>query len=76
MDVFATQSASNITNFKFSAFLEQHRILIPPDELLQKFSELVVPIYTQIRVLGRQNLQLSEARDLLLPRLMRGEIEI
>lgn len=76
MDVFATQSASNITNFKFTAFLTQHSFPLPSQEVLQKFNTIVCPIYKQIRTLGRQNLRLAEARDLLLPRLMSGEITV
>lgn len=76
IDVFASQSASNITNFKFTAFLAQHSFLRPPDDVLDRFNDVVGKALKQVRVLGRQNQQLSEARDLLLPRLMSGEIEV
>ncbi|CCI18206.1 Putative restriction modification system protein (fragment) [Microcystis aeruginosa PCC 9807] len=34
------------------------------------------PIYTQIHVLEQQNQKLKQARDILLPKLMNGEIEV
>jgi type I restriction enzyme, S subunit len=51
-------------------------ILIPPDTLLENFLRIVTPISHQIEKLDEYNLKLSEARDLLLPRLMNGEISV
>jgi type I restriction enzyme S subunit len=51
-------------------------VLIPPRPLLDLFSESAEPIFQQIKVLHTQNQKLRAARDLLLPRLMSGEITI
>jgi len=40
------------------------------------FMEQVIPIDLQIEKLYQSNEQLIQARDLLLPRLMRGEISV
>lgn len=48
----------------------------PPDELLEHFTESVSPCFAQIANLSAQNRQLRSARDLLLPRLMSGEIAV
>jgi len=40
------------------------------------FTEYVTPILNQINVLSTETRKLSEARDLLLPRLMNGEVTI
>jgi type I restriction enzyme S subunit len=40
------------------------------------FDEQVQPMLAQINALGQQNQKLRAARDLLLPRLMRGEIAV
>lgn len=55
-----------------------HRIevLLPKEEILSSFDEIVQPIFKQQHVLERQNLKLQKARDLLLSRLMRGELQI
>jgi type I restriction enzyme S subunit len=51
-------------------------ILIPSEKLLSVLSEYVEPIFTQITNLKLQNQKLKAARDLLLPRLMSGEIAV
>jgi len=53
---------------------EKFMVLIPSRALLELFSESVEPIFHQIKVLHAQNQKLRAARDLLLPRLMNGEI--
>ena len=55
---------------------EKFQVLVPPKLLLNLFSESAEPIFRQIRVLHLQNQKLRAARDLLLPRLMSGEIEV
>ena len=49
-------------------------ILIPPQRLIRLFDEQLGPIFSQLRNLREQNQKLRAARDLLLPRLMSGEI--
>ena len=51
-------------------------ILIPPKNLLLLFDEFAVPTFEQITNLRLQNEKLRAARDLLLPRLMSGEIPV
>ncbi|HFD86104.1 MAG TPA: restriction endonuclease subunit S [Gammaproteobacteria bacterium] len=47
---------------------------IPPKSLLKLFEETVAPICDQLKTLAINNRKLSSARDLLLPRLMNGEL--
>lgn len=51
-------------------------VLIPPKGMLTAFDEFAVPIFEQIGNLKLQNEKLRAARDLLLPRLMSGEIAV
>lgn len=55
---------------------EKFLILVPPRLLLALFGEAAEPIFEQIKVLHAQNQKLRAARDLLLPRLMSGEIAV
>lgn len=48
----------------------------PPKELMNKFDELLRPIFDSILNLSKQNQHLQEAKDILLPRLMIGMIEV
>jgi type I restriction enzyme S subunit len=49
---------------------------LPPRALLEQFDEFASMVYRQILSLRRQNSNLVKARDLLLPRLMSGEIAV
>lgn len=51
-------------------------VVIPPQPLVGLFDEQVKHLFAQSKTLLRQNEQLTQARDLLLPRLMNGEIKV
>jgi type I restriction enzyme S subunit len=51
-------------------------ILVPPPNIQGLFHEFVEPLIDQREVLQLQNQQLRAARDLLLPRLMNGEVTV
>jgi type I restriction enzyme S subunit len=51
-------------------------MLIPPGVLQQQFSDSVTPIVSQRDTLVEQNGYLTKARDILLPRLMNGEVSV
>lgn len=51
-------------------------IVIPPKGLRDAYEEAVKPVYDQMCILKNQSQKLKQARDLLLPRLMSGEIPV
>ncbi len=51
-------------------------IILPDQGTLLKYEDTVKPMAECVLNLQRQNKRLSEARDLLLPRLMSGEIDV
>jgi type I restriction enzyme S subunit len=55
---------------------ERAEILLPPKILLNYFHERTAPNFRLIKKLDQQNQKLAHARDLLLPRLMNGEIAV
>lgn len=75
-EIFEIRSASNIVNYNWTAFLKFQKVKKPKDDLIQKFDQIVDPIHKQIYNLGHQNQLLKEARDILLPRLMTGMIDV
>ena len=56
----------------FNEFL----VYFPPTSLQKEFDSYCETIFSQIAALAIENLKLSEARDLLLPRVMNGEISV
>jgi len=75
-EVFEIRSASNIVNYNWTAFLKFQKIKKPSEAELVRFNNKVEPIYKQVYKLGNQNQYLKEARDILLPRLMTGMIDV
>ncbi len=57
-------------------FLLQNKFIYPSDSILDQFKELISPTLKMLEILALQNKKLAEARDLLLPRLINGEIEV
>lgn len=58
------------------SFAHSRTLIIPNQKYLDLFENLAKPIYQQISKLNQYNKKLSQARDLLLPRLMNGEITV
>lgn len=51
-------------------------VIIPDAALLREFEDQASTLHSQVRTLHTQNQKLAQARDLLLPRLMNGEIAV
>lgn len=49
-----------------------YEIALPTATILREFDELVEPMFDQIGLLLKQNQDLAEARDMLLPKLING----
>jgi type I restriction enzyme S subunit len=62
----------NINKQKFNSI----PILISSKQLIDLFAENVKPSFEQIEKLSLMNQKLQQARDILLPRLMNGEIAV
>lgn len=56
--------------------LSNLRILKPTDIVLDKWVTAIRPIYNKISSLNKNNENLKELRDTLLPKLMKGKIEV
>lgn len=52
------------------------KLMVPPVPMLRLFDEAVTPVFDQVENLALQNQKLRAARDLLLPRLMSGELTV
>lgn len=57
-------------------YLTNYPVLIPPSSLLEIFNLQIDAITSQLKTLAFQIHSLKKARDLLLPRLMNGEIAV
>lgn len=75
IDEFQVQS-TGIKNFQFEAFLNKEVLQIPPSCLQNDFVSLVTPLLQLHQNLGKKNTNLRAQRDLLLPKLISGEIDV
>ena len=55
---------------------EKFLVYVPPKTLLDAFTDFARPVFRQIQTLHMQNQKLQQALELLLPRLMNGEIAV
>jgi len=56
--------------------MKEYPVAVPPDGLLNTFNDTIGAITDQLKNLSFQNQKLRTARDLLLPKLMNGEISV
>lgn len=60
----------NKTNFS------KIKIIVPPEDLLEKYKNFVNPLFSSIRSNSQENIFLSKARDFLLPKLISGKLRV
>jgi type I restriction enzyme S subunit len=57
-------------------FLKEKYIIRPCDSTLEKYNELCKSMFDEILSLQKQNQNLKETRDMLIPKLVSGEVEV
>lgn len=71
------QYATGSTFKEISAtVLKTIKTCLPPDYIVDEFSKIVNPIFAQQDILERQNEELAQLRDWLLPMLMNGQVRV
>lgn len=70
LDTGAAQSQITIENLK------NVKVILPTDGLLEKFNKIIAPFYEEQDRLKSINENLINQRDLLLPRLISGKLEV
>lgn len=56
--------------------LEKLKILVPDAITMEHFNNLINPMFDEINVLKKQLILITKQRDMLLPRLMSGKLEV
>jgi type I restriction enzyme S subunit len=56
--------------------MQQYLVPLPPEGVRAVFNSIIDPILQQLKTLSFENRNLSKARDILLPRLMNGEVVV
>jgi len=74
--IFATQTNGASQQFVGLNFMRRFKILVPNENVLDLYSDRIKSIRTEIVKLHDINENLTKQRDMLLPRLMRGKLEV
>jgi len=79
-DDFVSYLTNNATGAAYPAVktndFENAKIIRPEDAVLKKFHDIVEPIYEMKFSLAQKNTNLRHTRDLLLPKLISGELDV
>ena len=79
-DAFVAYLTNNATGAAYPAVtattFEKADILLPTADLLKKFEDATAPMAEQVHTLQRQVHNLNHTRDLLLPRLLSGQVPL
>jgi type I restriction enzyme S subunit len=75
-EIFSSQTNGASQQFVGLTFMRRFKILVPKVELLNEFSEKITTLIELKRSIYIQNENLKKQRDLLLPRLMSGRLEV
>lgn len=67
---------SGIKNLLFDAFVNKYEVCKPPEELAKGFYDFVMPLQIKKQKLLKENQQLTQLRDWLLPMLMNGQVKV
>lgn len=74
--IFATQTNGASQQFVGLKFMRRFKILVPNEKVLDLYSDRIKPIRTELVKLHYINENLIKQRDMLLPRLMSGKLEV
>ena len=75
-DIFTAQTSGASQQFIGLTFMRRFKVLIPSVSIIDKFAKFVIPIINKKQLLNTQSQNLARQRDLLLPRLMSGKMEV
>lgn len=79
-DEFVGYLEQNATGAAYPAVtakvFENAEIVCPDSDTLLSFDKLTLPMLSQLETLKAQNASLARARDLLLPKLMSGKLDV
>lgn len=75
-EVLKNQSAGTIMKNISQSVLTDMVVSLPPQNLLLKFNSIIDNLLEQMKNVQRQNQELTQLRDWLLPMLMNGQVKV
>lgn len=75
-EIFSTQTNGSSQQFVGLTFMRRFKLLVPSLDILRGFNESIKPMLALRNRIHKSNQNLIKQRDLLLPRLMSGKLEV
>lgn len=69
-------SNGSVFNNLKTDILKGYPTILPDKETLRRFDDIVIPMFLQMQNLTRESHKLANMRDVLLPKLMSGELDV
>jgi len=76
LQIFKTASTGAATKFLTKKMLDNFHIIIPLQELSDEYKRVATTLFNEMVNLQSKNQNLTRQRDMLLPRLMSGKLEV
>ena len=77
MEYYQNVAANGIANFQAQKFAKEERLILPTDNNFRtELTQPIAAIFEEIGVLSSQQSNLRRTRDLLLPRLLSGQLDV
>ena len=70
------QGTGSIFTHLTKGIMESQKLVVPFEGVVQAFAKVVTPLFVQIDALHKQNKTLESLREILLPKLLSGELEL
>jgi restriction endonuclease S subunit len=67
---------SGIKNLLFDTFVDSYWTVVPEDSIVEKFYEIMENIQNKKQIVLKENHELANLRDWLLPLLMNGQVKV
>ena len=68
--------STGISNFRFEEFIDEVSVLVPDQKIRNNLDEIVSVFFELTQKIGTENLDLKKSRDLLIPQLVSGKLEV
>lgn len=69
-------TGTSIPYAKWENGLSNYKVVMPCEDLINQFNDFTNPILSKFKILCKQNQQLSQSRNWLLPILMNGQVTV
>jgi type I restriction enzyme S subunit len=76
IDFLKNRALGTVQKYVNTSHIKEMEFVVPTNELMVHFGETVDPVFSSIRQNDVESDQLSELRDILLPKLLSGVLEI